>query len=350
MIPSLHPEGDFAMTSLGLGALTDCERCEVSEELNGSYSLELEYPIRGRHYAEIGLGSVIKAIPSPHRQAQPFYVTEINASMNGKASVYAQHISRKLEGIVMPPFSTVGISQAMLALRTQSMPAHEFAIEAMGYADESTAVQSETPINLLEAMELVRQAFGGDWEFDGLRCTLKPARGKDSGVRIQYGKNLTSLKQTTSLDNMVTGVVPYWTKKESGSTVTVVGHLTQAGSGGKTIPLDLSREFQAQPSEQQLDERAMIKLAQQANTPETSLEVEFVELASTLEYRRYRILEQCDLGDIVTVTHPAMGVQEKTRVEKVVTDVLGDAYKSVTVGQILPTMTEYLSRIIGGKA
>lgn len=350
MIPTLHRPDDFSMTGLGLGALTDCARCEVSEELNGGYSMELEYPICGKDYVKIGLGSIIKAIPIPYRKAQPFYVTEINASMGGKATVYAQHISRKLEGIVMPPFSTVGISQAINALRTKGMPTHEFRIEAENYTDEGTAVQSETPIQLLEAMELVRQAFGGDWEYDGLSCTLRAARGGDSGVKIQYGKNLTSLKQTTSLDNMVTGVVPYWTKKENGSTVTVVGHLIQAGSGGKNIPLDLSRDFQQQPTAQQLDEMAAVKLAEQTQSPETSLEVEFVELASTLEYRHYQILEQCDLGDVVMVTHQAMGVQEKTRVEKVVTDVLKGVYKSVTVGQILPTMTEYLSRIMGGKA
>ena len=39
----------------GIGVLPDAETCEITEERNGEFELEMDYPINGRHYCRYGL-------------------------------------------------------------------------------------------------------------------------------------------------------------------------------------------------------------------------------------------------------------------------------------------------------
>ena len=55
MIPILYAtmtEGTIP-TNYGIGCLTDCLSCKVTEERNGAYELEMEYSAEGIHADEI---------------------------------------------------------------------------------------------------------------------------------------------------------------------------------------------------------------------------------------------------------------------------------------------------------
>ena len=47
MIPSLHVASETNFDTLGLGGLADAISCTVTEERNGEYELEMEYPVNG---------------------------------------------------------------------------------------------------------------------------------------------------------------------------------------------------------------------------------------------------------------------------------------------------------------
>ena len=49
----LYESDEKEFTSLGIGVLSDAIECVVSEELNGSFELEMEYPITGAHYTDL---------------------------------------------------------------------------------------------------------------------------------------------------------------------------------------------------------------------------------------------------------------------------------------------------------
>ena len=53
MIPVLYKADATVFTSFGLGALSDCISCEVTEERNGAFELVLKYPVTGRNYSQI---------------------------------------------------------------------------------------------------------------------------------------------------------------------------------------------------------------------------------------------------------------------------------------------------------
>ena len=49
---TLHESTEMSFTTNGLGALSDAITCEVTEERNGEFELEMEYPVTGKRYKE----------------------------------------------------------------------------------------------------------------------------------------------------------------------------------------------------------------------------------------------------------------------------------------------------------
>ena len=78
MIPILYPATETEFETNGLGALSDVSSCVVTEERNGSYELEMQYPVSGRHYSDIALDTIIYAQPADGKDPQPFQIYKIS--------------------------------------------------------------------------------------------------------------------------------------------------------------------------------------------------------------------------------------------------------------------------------
>lgn len=72
MHPILYPPGEKDFLDNGLAVLTDCTKCLVTEERNGAYTLEMQYPANGRHYDLIAEDCILLAKPNPDDEPQPF--------------------------------------------------------------------------------------------------------------------------------------------------------------------------------------------------------------------------------------------------------------------------------------
>ena len=105
MIPCLYDKTATDFSSLGKGMLRSVTRAVVMEEVNGVFELELDIPKSDPLYNEIGEGSIITAIPSPYRGAEPFRVYKVTKAIAGVSTVYARHISYDLAAIPVNPFS-----------------------------------------------------------------------------------------------------------------------------------------------------------------------------------------------------------------------------------------------------
>lgn len=68
--------------------------------------------------------------------------------------------------------------------------------------------------------------------------------------------------------------------------------------------------------------------------PEVSLNVSFVQLEQTQEYKDLALLERVELCDTVTVIFERLGVNATAQVTSTVYNVLIDAYDSVTIGNV----------------
>lgn len=337
MKPVLFPSTATEFTTQGLGALSDAISCIVTEERNGLYELEMQYPQSGIHFSEIQNRCIIYAIPSPYREAQPFRVYRITRPINGIAIIYAQHISYDLAGIPINPFTAGSAAEALSGMASHAAMESPFSF----WTDKSTTANFSVLVpsasrSVLGGVEgSILDVYGGEYLFDKFLVRLYNQRGNDNGVVIRYGKNLTDVEQDANISSVATGVLPYWVGAEGelvqGNIVNVDGTFDFV----RIMTIDFSSDFENQPTASELETRAMQYIkSNKIGVPSVSISVSFVQLEQTEEYKDLALLEKCDLCDTVTVQFEALGINAKAEIVRIITDVLLERYESVEVGDI----------------
>lgn len=321
----------------GLGVLADAMSCKVTQELNGQYELELHYPVEGIHYGEIALRSILRATVGPDGKMQPFRVYRIVPGMNGTAAIYARHIAYDLGGYVVSPFTAADAPSAVAAIKSHAMPTDfPFALttDKTTVATMSVTVPSSAWGLLGGQQGSLLDVYGGEYEFDEWAVRLLTRRGADRGVSVRYGKNLTDLTQDASCANCYTGVVPYW--RNNDVTVTAAPVYAEGDFGyTRLMPLDLSTNFEQQPTQAQLQAAAASYVKRNhIGVPAVSWDVKLALLAQSSGYEDVAFLEQIYLGDTVGVYFHRLGVDAKARVNRIVWDCLLERYDSVALGSV----------------
>lgn len=355
MIPTLYEKTEQEFRSNGLGRLADAITCKVTEERNGIYELEMTYPVTGIHYSDITMERIIFATPSDGKNRQAFRIYKITKPMNGVITVLARHISYQL--------SFIPVKTDMMAANSASIALIQLKADALEECpfDFWTDVDTNATYNTTEAASFrsrlggtsgsILDTFGGEYEWDNWTVKLWKARGEDKGISILYGKNLTDLKQEESIENVVTGIYPFWRKEEDGKveevalSAPVYAPNADSYPFKRTVVMDFSQEWQDKPTEAQLRARteSYIK-ANKPEVPDVNLTISFVALWQTEEYKNIAPLERVNLCDTITVRFPTLGVDTKAKVIKTVYDCLKDRYESIEVG----TARTNLSDVIAG--
>lgn len=341
MIPILYSPTTTSFTTGGIGKLIDAGSCIVTEERNGSYELEMTYPITGHLYDEIKQRSIIFAKPSPAQSEQPFRVYRITKPLNKVVTIYAAHISYDLSGIPVKNFTSQSVQAALTALTTSSVISNPFTF----WSDKTNSgvMEIETPMPCRTILSNILDVYGGEYEFDKYTVKLHSLRGFDNGVSIKYGKNLTDLEQDENCSNVYTGVLPYWTGNEttvSGSVVNAPGTYDFT----RILPVDFTSDFEEQPSTAQLDNAATNYISDNnIGIPEVNLTVSFVHLNQTEEYKNLGIFERVELGDTIKVEFAAMGVSSTARCVKTVYNTLLERYDNVELGEVKKGLADTIS-------
>lgn len=346
MIPILYSPTTTSFTTGGIGKLIDAGSCIVTEERNGSYELEMTYPITGHLYDEIKQRSIIFAKPSPAQSEQPFRVYRITKPLNKVVTIYAAHISYDLSGIPVKNFTSQSVQAALTALTTSSVISNPFTF----WSDKTNSgvMEIETPMPCRTILSNILDAYGGEYEFDKYTVKLHSLRGFDNGVSIKYGKNLTDLEQDENCSNVYTGVLPYWTGNDTnGNETTVSGSVVNAPGTydfTRILPVDFTSDFEEQPSPAQLNNAATNYIsANNIGIPEVNLTVSFVHLNQTEEYKNLGIFERVELGDTIKVEFAAMGVSSTARCVKTVYNTLLERYDNVELGEVKKGLADTIS-------
>lgn len=112
MIPILYRIDEVAFTSNGIGRLTDCESCIVTEERNGIFECEFTYPITGRYYMEmINNGGIISVIHDDNKDLQLFDIYAHTDPIDGLVTFNAHHVSYRLANVLLQPFEAEAITE-----------------------------------------------------------------------------------------------------------------------------------------------------------------------------------------------------------------------------------------------
>ena len=352
MIPILYPANETSFTSNGLGRLPDATECIVTEERNGVYELRMLYPVEGLHFSDILINRFIYAVPADGKGEQPFRIYSISRPLNGIVEINAEHISYQLSHIPLSPFTAGSAVAAMAGLKTNAAEACPFTFWTDKEVTGNFKVTEPASIrSMLGGTEgSILDVFGtGEYEFDHYSVKLHLHRGTDNGVTLRYGKNITDIKQEENIANTYTGVMPYW--KGSGDNneeevVTLTEKVLHSSNAShfpyqRTIPLDMSSNFETKPTESQLRSAAQSYMtANNIGVPAVSLDVSFIALWQTEEYKEVANLERINLCDTVTVEFPTLEVSAQAKVIKTEYDVLRDRYQKLELGEARTNFTQ----------
>ena len=349
--PILYSATETNFDHNGIGILSACVSCEATEEANGIFELAMQYPMDGIHYAEIADRAIIKAKADQFRNPQLFRVYAISRPMNGIVTVLAEHISYDLSGIPVKPFSAESAASAFLGIKNNAVVDCPFDF----WTDKGTAAKFtvSTPASIRSrlggAAGSILDVYGGEYEFDNFTVKLHNNRGLNRGVSIRYGKNLTDIQQDQNCSNVATGIYPYWAGMVEEKDVLVELPEKIVNAPGtynfvKIRTLDLSGEFETQPTVEQLRSKAETYIQNNnIGVPVVSWSVSFEQLTKSEEYKHLALLERVSLFDTVNVEFPALGVSATAKAVKIVYDGLADRVKSVTLGSVRSNIADTIA-------
>ena len=352
MKPILFAETATTYTTNGIGRLTDAISCVVTEERNGMYELAMVYPVTGQHYSDIGIRKIIVAKPFEGGTLQAFRIYEISKPINGRVEICAQHISYDLSKNVAMPFtvsaSPTACASALAGLKSNAVETCPFTFwtDVTTGASYNQAVPASIRSRLGGVEGSVLDQFGGEYEWDNFTVKLHRQRGRvNTGITLRYGKNITDLTQEENIASTITGLVPFWADSD-GNLVTldekaVYSQYASRYSTHLTDVIDMSGDFESQPT------KAALKLAAEAlvnkstfGLPKVSIEVSFVALWQTEEYKDIAPLESVNLCDEITVHFDRLGVDATAKIVKTEYDVLKEKYLKVHIGSVRSSLSQ----------
>lgn len=344
MKPILFRPDETKFQTLGLGVLNDATSCLVTEERNGVYELTMQYPITGRLFDQIQNRCILYAEVNQNKNRQPFRIYRITKPMRGIVTIYAQHLSYDLSGIVLTPFEANTIQAAFSSIKTQSSTANPFTFSTDRTTAATFSVKQPSTVRSImggQAGSLL-DVYGGEYSYDHYTVHLVNSRGKDNGVTIRYGKNLTDLTQEENIQNVCTGVYPFWT--QDAEYLELSEKLIYAPGTydfTKIKPLDTSSHFEEKPTEAQLRSYAQSYVENNdIGVPTVSISVKFAALEQTEEYAEFAHLYRVNLCDTVTVLFDRLGVNATAKCIKTVYDVLKGRYKEIALGDAKTNITD----------
>lgn len=338
MIPILYKPD--AKTKIGW--LAEASDCQCTEERNGVFELEFQYPMLGRYAADLVIDRYVKAKPNASAANQFFHIRKVSKPINGMFSVSCEHISYALSGYPVPTVSASG--NAQVAINAILTAAKNQLGKDTGFSVATTDITLSSSIALTNVSARaalggvsgsVLDVYGGEYEFDNHTIKLHKARGKDRGVRIAYGRNMTELKCDIDMDSAYTGIYGY-VKNDNVDLHSYKAVTNSSGINAKTLIRDFSSDFSGGDSEitqSGLDSAvAAYAAANDINSPTVSMTVSFVDLSQSPEYASFSALESVSLCDTVQIYHKDLNINIKAKVIKTVYDVLRERYTSIDLG------------------
>lgn len=337
MIPCLYRETEEQFSTNGIGKLCDALSCFVTEKRNGSYELKLGYPSDGIHAEDLVEGNIILAKPAERTTAQPFRIYKITTPLTGLLEINARHIQYQENFITVSPFSAVGSQAAMAAISSHVTTPCPFSFWTDIDSSATFTITSPATVRgCLGGMDgSLLDTYGGEYEWDMYTAKLHGHRGADHGVKIVYGKNLIDFKMERNIENMITGVHPYWKHSEDGTlkelpekVVTVEGERHYE----KISVLDCTSQFEEAPTDEQLRNYVKSYLKNTSLTePDIDIKIDFAQLWQLPGYADIAEAERVSLCDTVHVYISKLGIEVSCKVTETEYDVLLERYKSITL-------------------
>lgn len=325
--------------------LKDAIKCEVTEARNGIYELVLEYPVSGKYFKDIAVEKYIKAKPNIKGKFQLFRIYSVSKPILGTVTVNGEHISYKLSHYpikTLAPSKTTAlaaIDRVLSAANENINGPHKFSAD---FCNITTVAQFGAELCSARAAlggirGSVLDCFGGEYEFDNFKVKLHKSRGVNKGVSIRYGKNMTDMKLTLSVENSYTGIFPYFTDNDKTTTLTegTIHVDNHSGIDERILTMDFTSYFDdgEEKNETTLRTHVLEYLENNdINAVDGSMTVSMIDLSKSAHSGYVTVFETVSLCDTVKVINTLMDVSVTMKVVKTVYDAIGEKYVSLELG------------------
>lgn len=347
MIPILYEKDETLFASNGLGRLRDVVSCTVTEERNGIYELDFEYPTTGQHFGEIQIGRIVAVEHDDSGDVQPFDIVSYTRPINGVVTFHCVHISYRQSHMTVTGSNINSLADAFTALGTSS-PSNPFTYwtdkSSTGYVGAFDGVPKSVRSMLGGVEGSILDAYGGEYEWDKFTVKLWSARGQYRDFAIRYGVNMMEYQDETDASSCYSSCIPYWTD----GTTTIVGDkqtLSTLPPSGRDecVPMDVSEKFEGQPTKAQVNSMGLAVLNEGSPyLPTQNITVSFVRLQDTPEYAQFSSLLRCSLCDTIKVIFPDYNSSGTFKIVKTVWDVLAERYEEMELGDLSISLSEAL--------
>lgn len=356
--PIIFEKGTRDFSTLGLGLLSDAIQATTTEELNGQFIFEMDYPVSGNNADLIKENRIIVVNSGHILKRQGFIIRQIVRKIDLTMTVYAEHVSYATLDVALAPIGTIS-GDAKTALenwKRMLVPAVDFTVDSDILTTNSTSIGApdfETARQGLGGHAgSILDVWGGEYQFDNWHIRLLKQRGKSANAIIAYGRNLISFEQDTNIADTYTSVYPYY-QENSGDEGnknhflperTVDSEFVGKYPNPKVLMLDLSNKFKdvADYSETKLRNYALSYIqSNNIGVPKVNMKISTVDLSrATGDFS-----EDIDLGDTVNVYFEKLGITTSAKIIKAVWNVLSDDYDKFEIGARRSSLTESISEL-----
>jgi phage minor structural protein len=355
----IYESTETTFTHMGLGALSPSS-CIVTEEINLDFSLEMRHPIdNDGKWERIERQRIVK-VPT-HRGDQLFRIYNVfkEPMFQKYVTVLARHIfydlrDNFLENVCPTAKNGQDAGDAILD-GCQTPTSFTFSSDI---TDISTAWYiRQNPVRAFigpDESSFINR-WGGEIERDNHDITINSRVGADNGVKIAYRKNLTGLEITVDDTRVVTRVMPTALDENGELFTTATKYYDSPLISNYPHPkygvLDTGIRVGAEVNgsipypDDATALTAMEAMAEAyfdagADRPQTTLNVNYIQLGKTDEYSQYANLFSVNIGDDVTVYYPPIDINLKLRVVIMKWDAILDQPYSATIGDLEPNIAD----------
>ncbi|EGO8710762.1 hypothetical protein CUN07_00245 [Enterococcus faecalis] len=347
MIPVIFKPGEKDFSTNGLGRLVDATRCEITEEANGKYELEMDYPAISRFSDYFENGYQIKAKPNDLEEYHIFEIKQtFKDTFTNSIVIYAQSRTYKL-GNRQVRLVTVDNRNGAEAMKLIEQNMDE-SCDIKLYSDintaSSTTFEARNVLNCIAGEQgSLLQYWGGEIKREPFKLSLLRRRGRDNVGTVRYGKDLKGLTIKFDWQSIVTKVLPF-AELQSGADGTsqrIYGNAVKSEYISK-YPDVYAQYIQFTEDQGVKDIASLNKVASKyfttlypgSDKPKVSIELEIEKLTDSEEAKEFAKMRNYNLFDTFTVYHKLYDIDIQTKVTGIVYDALAEKTIKITAGDI----------------
>ena len=215
--PHWYQSVNSDFTTPGL-TLRDAISCQVTWNYNQFPTMQLTYPRDGIHVKKLVENTYILADVNYKFVHQIFKIVHVQQEQT-QVVIDANHIASTLNDATVPDtiqFNPGSAQDLMNQVLNIMQPAKSFTFDSDVLSVSNINIEKGLQAGAIlidpdqegdTAVQSVLGLFGGELEFDNFDIHHSTHAGSDTGIIVDYGKNIQTISQDRNIENMWTGAV-----------------------------------------------------------------------------------------------------------------------------------------------